>query len=109
MIIAIASLGKKETDKVSPIAGRAPFYLFFKNKKLVKVQKNPFVYGSGGAGFAVAKMLADEGAEIVITGQLGPNMITALKEKNIKAMMARDMTVKQALEKALAGKLERLE
>ena len=108
MKIAIASLGKKETDMISPVAGRAPFYLFFEDKKLVKVQKNPFLYGSGGAGFAVAKMLADENTEIVITGHLGPNMITALKEKNIKAMMARDMTVKQALEKAINNELQEL-
>lgn len=108
MKLAIASLGEKETDIVSPVAGRAPFYLFFKDKKLVKVQKNPFVYGGGGAGFAVAKMLADEKVEVVVTGHLGPNMITALKEKNIKALKARDMTVKQALKKALANQLEEL-
>lgn len=106
MKIAIASTGEKETDMVSPVAGRAPFYLFFEDKKLVKVQKNPFVYGGGGAGFAVAKMLADEKTEVVVTGQLGGNMITALKEKNIKALKARDMTVKQALEKAINNKLE---
>lgn len=105
MRIAIASLGEKETDKVSPIAGRAPYYLFFEDKKLIKVQKNPFLYGSGGAGFAVAKMLADENTEIVITGHLGTNMITALKEKGIKALIAKDMTVKQALKEALAGRL----
>lgn len=98
MKIAVASLGEDENSQVSPVGGRAPYYLIFENKKLVKVIKNPFRIGGGGAGFGVARMLADEGVEIVIAGRIGPNMKTALEEKGIKYLES-VRTVKDVLDK----------
>jgi predicted Fe-Mo cluster-binding NifX family protein len=99
MKIAIASSGKDENSEVSPVAGRAPYYLIYENKKLVKTLKNPFAIGGGGAGFAVAKMLKDEGIELVVAGHYGENMIGALDEKDIKRKELYDISVKEALEK----------
>lgn len=104
MKIAIACLGETPDAKVCEVAGRAPYYLFFEDGKLVKVQKNPFLYGPG-AGFAVAKMLADEGVEVVVAGRYGPNMLGTLAEKNIKALIARNISAEQAVKAAREGKL----
>ena len=101
MKIAIASSGKDENSELSPVSGRAPYFLIFEDKKLVKTIKNPFAVGGGGAGFAVAKMLADEKVELVVAGQFGGNMIGALEEKNIKKKELYDMNVKEALDKCL--------
>ena len=98
--IAIASTGKNEDSEVSPVAGRAPYFLIYENGNLVKTLKNPFAIGGGGAGFAVAKMLKDEGVELVAAGHYGENLIGALKEKGIKRIELYDMNVKEALEKA---------
>jgi predicted Fe-Mo cluster-binding NifX family protein len=99
MRIAIASMGKDEDSGVSLMAGRPPFYLIFEDNKLVKTIKNPFAVGGGGAGFAVAKMLADEEVNLVVAGKFGGNMTSALEEKNIKYIELQDMKVKEALEK----------
>jgi predicted Fe-Mo cluster-binding NifX family protein len=99
MKIAIASSGKDEDSEVSSVSGRAPYFLIFEDKKLVKTIKNPFAVGGGGAGFAVAKMLKDEKVDLVVAGQFGGNMIGALEEKNIKKKELYEMTVKEALEK----------
>jgi len=99
MKIAISSTGKDENSKVSMISGRAPYYLIFEDKKLLKVISNPFRIGGGGAGFGVAEMLADEGVNLVISGRFGENMKTALESKGIKYKEISDMTVKEALEK----------
>jgi predicted Fe-Mo cluster-binding NifX family protein len=109
MKIAIASLGEDENAQISPVGGRAPYYLIFENGKLVKVIKNPFrigngpscgssIWGWGGGqiGFGVAQMLIDEGVELVIAGKIGPNMKTALETKNIK-WKEMSGTVKEAL------------
>jgi predicted Fe-Mo cluster-binding NifX family protein len=84
MKIAIASEGENLEGVVSERAGRASFYLFFEGKKFLKSVKNPFAFGSGGAGFAVAKMLSDEKVDIVVAGSFGGNMESALKERGVK-------------------------
>lgn len=84
MKVAIASEGKKEDSEVSLRGGRAPYYLIFEDKKLIDTVKNPFAVGGGGAGWSVAKLLADKGVMLVIAGRVGPNMEFAFKEKGIK-------------------------
>ncbi len=99
MKIAVASTGSTEDSMVSNVGGRAPFFLIYENKKLVKTLKNPFMFG-GGAGFSVAHLLAKEGVEEVIAGNFGPNMIQALKTKGIKIRVVSNKTVKEAIEEA---------
>jgi len=97
MKIAIASMNDKEDAQVSLVSGRAPFFLIYDNKKLVKSIKNPFTVG-GGAGFSVAQMLNNEGVELLIAGEFGPNIKLALKEKNIETKIETDKTIKQIIE-----------
>ena len=84
MKIAIASEGKTKESKISERGGRAPYYLIFENNELIETIKNPFATGGGGAGWSVAFMLADKKINKVIAGRIGPNMITALEQKNIE-------------------------
>jgi len=98
MKVAISSLGKDENSKVSDVSGRAPYYLIFENRKLVKVIPNPFRIGGGGAGFGVAQMLAQEGVKLVVSGRFGENMKSALESKGIKYKELSGMSVREALE-----------
>lgn len=85
MLIAIATTKKNENSQISSQAGLAPYYLIFNQQgELIEAIKNPFTVGGGGAGFAVAKMLADKQVNLVIAGKFGPNMIGALEERNVK-------------------------
>lgn len=85
MKIAIASVGRDEKDEISPRPGRARFYLVFdENGELLEVISNPFGRGGGGAGFGVAKMLADKGVDIVVGGQFGENMEGALRDRGLR-------------------------
>ncbi len=88
MKIAIASEGKEETSEISLKGARAPYYLLFKEKKLLEVIKNPFAVGGGGAGWSVAHMLAEKKIDLVIAGRIGSNMESALKEKKLKCKEA---------------------
>jgi predicted Fe-Mo cluster-binding NifX family protein len=84
MRIAVASQ-KAEPTAVSVQAGRAPYYLIYdENNDLVESISNPFAVGGGGAGFGVAKMLADANVNIVVAGKFG--------DKMEQAIVGRDMT-----------------
>ncbi len=85
MKIAVAALKKQETSPISEQAGRAPFFLIFdENGKLEEKLKNPFSVGGGGAGFAVAKLLADKGIDTFVAGKIGDKMTGALEERSIR-------------------------
>ena len=85
MKIAIASVDRNENAEISPRPGRARFYLLFdESGELLEVISNPFSRGGGGAGFGVAKMLADKGVDIVVGGQFGENMEGALRERGLR-------------------------
>lgn len=98
MKIAIASNKKSIDDSmVCNTAGRSPYYLIFENKELVKTIKNPFAVGGGGAGPAVAKMLANETVNLVLCKKFGEKMISTLKERGIEAKEIDVMPVVEAL------------
>jgi predicted Fe-Mo cluster-binding NifX family protein len=98
MKIAVAALKKDENSEVSPVGGRAPFYLIFDGKKLVKAMPNPFRFGGGGAGTGVAQMLGNEGVEMAVCGKFGPNMEAMLKEKGIIMKTAKGKTAREIIE-----------
>jgi predicted Fe-Mo cluster-binding NifX family protein len=97
MKIAVASSGKDKESEVSPISGRAEYYLLFEDGKLIKTIPNPFKIGGGGAGPAVVQMLANEGVGKVISGRFGPKMFDAMEEKGIKHEEVQDKKVKEVV------------
>ena len=101
MKVAIASQ-KPEASTVAAQAGRAPHYLMFDDKKeLLESISNPFAVGGGGAGFGVAKMLADKGADVIVAGQFGDKMEQALTGRGMKHL-AFDGSVADALDAVLS-------
>ena len=100
MKIAVASQ-KSETSSVGAQAGRSPYYLIYDEKKnLLESISNPFAVGGGGAGFGVAKMLADKGVDVIVAGKFGDKMEQAMAGRGMKYLEF-DGTVSDALEAAL--------
>jgi len=85
MKIAAAVDEKNENASVSERAGRASYYLIFDGKgNLLEALENPFARGGGGAGYGVAKMLADKSVDIVIAAKMGDNMKEALASRGLE-------------------------
>ena len=97
MKIAIASTSKDEESYVASVAGRAPYFLIYENKKLLEVLKNPFAVGGGGAGDSVAKMLSDKKVNKIISGNFGEKMLDALKERKIEYQEISNEKVKKVI------------
>jgi len=96
--IGIASEGKDVNAQVCAFAGRAPYYLIIEDGELVKVIKNPFLLGGGGAGLGVAQMLFNENVNLVISGKFGEKMIDMLEEKKIEYKVVENKKVSEVLE-----------
>lgn len=84
MRVAVASYENDVASAVAEQAGRAPLYLIFDGGETpAEAIKNPFSVGGGGAGYGVAKMLADKSVDTVVAGKFGENMIGALSQRGL--------------------------
>ena len=100
-IIAVAALERTEKSPISQKAARAPYYLIFdKRGKLLEVISNPFSDAAGGAGPKMAGFLAGKGVTVMVAGDFGQKMVTALDEEGIKNHRASGV-VKKAVENLL--------
>jgi len=83
-IIAVAAFKKTESSQIYDQAGRAPYYLIFdKRGNLLEVISNPFREAARGAGPKVADLLASKNVSVVVAGNFGHKMKSALDEKGI--------------------------
>jgi predicted Fe-Mo cluster-binding NifX family protein len=83
--IAVAADRSSEGGDISPKGARAPQYLLYSAEgKFSEAVPNPFAVGGGGAGFSVAKMLADKGVDVFVAGEIGGNMVEALSDRGIR-------------------------
>ena len=83
-IIAVAAFKKTESSQIYDQAARAPYYLIFdKRGNLLEVISNPFREAARGAGPKVADLLASKNVSVVVAGNFGHKMKSALDEKGI--------------------------
>jgi len=100
-IIAVATFDKTESSQISDKAARAPYYLVFdKSGKLLEIISNPFCNDTRGAGPKVADLLAEKNVTVVVAGDFGYKMKSALDEKGINHREASGI-VKNVVEKLL--------
>lgn len=110
MKIAISSTGEKTSDLVDPRFGRCQYFQFYdtESRKIETVQNIEAPLAESGAGVQTAELVANQGAEVVITGNCGPKAFSALQEEGIRVYSCSDSSVKQAIEKLDRGELVQL-
>ncbi|MBD3360021.1 MAG: dinitrogenase iron-molybdenum cofactor biosynthesis protein [Candidatus Buchananbacteria bacterium] len=102
MKICFTAEDKILNSPIDPRFGRCKFLLFVdsEDEKIIKKINNTKIATWRGAGIATAQKIADENAQVVITGNIGPNAFTALQSANIEIITnVSNLTVKQALRK----------
>lgn len=110
MLIVISSQKPQHDSLVDPRFGRAQYFMILDTE----TQKwdsypNPAVAQSGGAGVAAAQFIIDKKADVVLSGDFGPNASRALNGANIQMVMFTPEvdTVLSAVELFNQGKLKR--
>ena len=79
--------------------------------KSVEVVKNNAADSMGGAGIQSAQILANNGAQEVIVGNLGPNAVQSLNALNLKLYQAPNpsLKIKDLIDMRVRGELKPIE
>ena len=106
MKVAVTSAGRNLDAQVDPRFGRCKYFMFIQLDEMsFEAVENPSVGLGGGAGVQSAQMVAGNGAEVVITGNCGPNAFATLKAAGISVVVGASGTVREAAEKFKNGEL----
>jgi len=108
MKIVITAQGQDVSSQVDPRFGRAEWLILVDSETgRTEAHDNTVnLNAASGAGIQTAQNIAQLGAEVVITGNIGPNAFRALAAAKIKNYLCPMTTVQEALEAYRAGKLE---
>ena len=107
MKICVTSTGPTMDASVDPRFGRCQYFVFVDSETMeYEAMPNPSIGASSGAGIQAAQTVADKGAGVVITGQVGPNAIQTLGATNISIVTGASGTVSNAIEQYKSGGLQ---
>lgn len=107
MKIAVTAKGTKLASEVDPRFGRAAYILIVDttDMKIEVLDNTVNVNAFKGAGIQAATMIADRGAEVLLTGFCGPNAFRTLEAAGIKVGSDVSGTVAEAIEAFLNGEV----
>jgi predicted Fe-Mo cluster-binding NifX family protein len=107
MRIVVSSQGEELEAQASQVFGRCPTYLFVDSETMAfEALSNPAMNQGGGAGIQAAQFVVSQGAEAVLSGNLGPNAYDVLQAAEVPGYLIPEGTVRHAVEAFNAGRLE---
>ncbi|MHB8131802.1 MAG: NifB/NifX family molybdenum-iron cluster-binding protein [Mobilitalea sp.] len=99
MKIVVSATGKNKESNLDKRFGRCEYFqIFDMETKEMKVLVNDGAKSSGGAGIAAASQVIEEGVDVIITGNLGPNAYELVEKAGIKAYSCDVVPVLDAIE-----------
>lgn len=106
MKVVVSATGDSLDAAVSPVFGRCPFYLFVDTKSMEwSAVANPAMSASGGAGIQAAQFVVAQGAQAVLTGNVGPNAVEVLEAAGVGVFPVAQGSVREAVEAFRADSL----
>ena len=109
MKMTISASGTKITDLLDGRFGRCDYFQLYNTETRESESiENDGKSSSQGAGIAASQQIVDAGAEVLITGSLGPNAYNILADSGIVSYSAGDMTVEEAISAYREGRLEKI-
>ncbi len=105
MKIAVTSKGQSLSSDTDPRFGRAPFIIIVDTETMdfEAVDNSSNVDAFKGAGIQAATMVADKGAEVLLTGYCGPNAFKTVSAAGLKVVNDITGTVKDVVTQFTAG------
>ena len=107
MRIVVSAQGDNLDALASPVFGRCPVYIFVDSETMqFEAVPNPAMSQGGGAGIQAAQFVVNQGAQAVLTGNLGPNAFDVFQAANVPAFLVPEGTVRQAVDAYNMGRLQ---
>jgi len=104
MRVAITSTGPTLDSPVDPRFGRCAYFIIVDTDTMeFQAIPNPAVNATGGAGTMAAQLVASQGVQAVVTGEVGPNALAALQAAGIGMITGVTGTVRDAIEMIKSG------
>jgi predicted Fe-Mo cluster-binding NifX family protein len=109
MKICITSKDNEPDSDVETRFGRAPYFIMtnIENGEF-EAKENPAASATGGAGIQAAQEVAKMKADVLITGNVGPNAYEVLSTAGIEVVTTSGVSVKEAIEQYKKGTLEKV-
>jgi len=107
MKIAISAAGPGLDAEVAARFGRCQYFVIVDLETMeFETVENSSAMAAGGAGIGTAQMIANKGAEVVLTGNCGPNAYQTLSAAGIKVISGVAGRIKDAVEAYKAGTIQ---
>lgn len=107
MKVVVSAKGMGMEAPISPIFGRCQVFTFVDSETMESTSvANPAINAAGGAGVQSGQFVVAEGAEAIITTNLGPNASAVIEAAGLAVFAAQGATVGEAVAKMVAGNLE---
>ena len=99
MKICVTSIGRDLNARVDPRFGRCQYFVFVDSDTLAfEAMPNEAIAAPGGAGIQAAQAVVNKGANMLISGNIGPNAFQVLSTAGVKIATGANGTVKEAVE-----------
>ena len=106
MKIAVSAMGTDLGVQVDPRFGRCQYFIIVDSDTLeFEAVENPNIGAIGGAGIQSGQSMAERGAQVVLTGNVGPNAFQALSVAGLQIITGVTGTVKAAIQRFNDGQL----
>ncbi len=99
MKVIVSSTGSSIDSSISPVFGRAEYYLLVDTGDFtIESYENPAVNQSSGAGIQAAQFVLKKNPGSVISSNIGPNAYEVLSAGSVPCFTATGGTVKETVE-----------
>ena len=107
MKIAVSADGSDLSSAASPRFGRCAHYILVDTETMAfQALANDASSAAHGAGVGAAQFVMNQGAQAVITGNVGPNAFHVLNTANLPVYLCEGGTVAEAIAAFKAGTLQ---
>ena len=109
MKVIVSSQGKDLDSKISPVFGRAKWFILVDTDDMSHESfENPATSQSSGAGIMAAQFVLKKGSSSVLSANVGPNAFEVLQAGSVSCYIAKNGTVKETVEAFINKKLEKM-